>query len=163
MYIKTSIAIVSGIAIMAAAVAQIESRLCAAEPATQSAAAIDDACCTTSLPSATAGQTLTKDALACSLSGAEIVSRTKSFEAFMRIAVEDVNELPDGYAMRLKQGHAAALVEFIELERVCCPFFDFTLSFPPNQESITLTVTGPTGTKEMLSHLFGEDSVSLTE
>ncbi len=43
------------------------------------------------------------------------------------------------------------IYEFMECERVCCPFLEFTLNIPAQFGSITLKITGPEGTEAFLS------------
>ena len=66
-------------------------------------------------------------------------------------------ELEDGFVITIKNGHAHEFIEFIELERECCSFFNFTLNFPPNDAPVALTVSGPEGSKAFSSKLFKLD------
>ena len=50
----------------------------------------------------------------------------------------------------------AAFAEFISNERRCCPFLEFTLKIPSNDQSISLLLTGPEGTQEFLREEFSE-------
>jgi hypothetical protein len=67
-------------------------------------------------------------------------------------AVEEVQELPDGYAFRLPaRGDVLMLAaEEINFERLCCPFLHFNLEVPPNSGPIWLRFTGGAGAKEFL-------------
>jgi len=49
--------------------------------------------------------------------------------ARMRDELQDVQELPDGFALRYPDGRTLIedLARFITLERLCCPFFTFDL------------------------------------
>jgi hypothetical protein len=65
-------------------------------------------------------------------------------------SVEEIRELANGYAFRLKEtgktlGTAAA---FIELERLCCPFFGFVLEV--TDDGIWLTLNGRDGVKPFI-------------
>src|SRR5689334_10755952 len=67
-------------------------------------------------------------------------------------AVQEVRELPDGYAFRLPPEsdmlqHAA---EFIANERLCCPFFGFALELEPQSAALWLRLTGGEGVKQFL-------------
>lgn len=44
------------------------------------------------------------------------------------------------------------LTEFIQLEKECCPFFDFNLSASGNSETISLSLAGPEGTREFIKY-----------
>ena len=48
------------------------------------------------------------------------------------------------------------LAEFIAKEKMCCPFLDFALRIAPDKEPISLTLTGPEGTREFLREEFAE-------
>lgn len=67
-------------------------------------------------------------------------------------AVQETHELVDGYAFRYALGQVTWLqvAEFVELERLCCPFFTFTLRYETN--GVTwLQLTGAVGVKEFLA------------
>lgn len=67
-------------------------------------------------------------------------------------AVQEVQELPDGYAFRLPSTSAMLLLvaEDLTLERLCCPFIHFTLDIAPNGAPFWLRYTGGEGVKEFL-------------
>lgn len=69
----------------------------------------------------------------------------------------EVHELPNGYAFRLLDVphslHQAA--DFIRNERLCCPFFTFTLMVEPQGGPIWLQLTGPEGVKPLLQAEMG--------
>lgn len=67
-------------------------------------------------------------------------------------AVEELRELPDGYAFRLptESEMIRRAGMFISRERLCCPFFDFTLEVKPDQGPVWMNVTGREGTKQFL-------------
>ncbi len=76
-------------------------------------------------------------------------------------AVQEVRELPDGYAFRLP-GDSAMLMTIAEdltIERLCCPFLRFTLDLEPAGGPIWLSFTGPEGTKAFLKLSFEEASL----
>ena len=67
-------------------------------------------------------------------------------------AAQEVQELPDGYAIRFQNepGRFMAIAKFIENERLCCPFFNFELDIEPNNGPLWLRLTGGEGVKEIL-------------
>lgn len=71
-------------------------------------------------------------------------------------AVQEVQELPDGYAFRLPSTSAMLLLvaEDLTLERLCCPFIHFTLDIAPNGVPFWLRYTGGEGVKEFLRMSF---------
>ena len=73
-------------------------------------------------------------------------------------AVAEVTELPSGYAFRLPNDsetlHKTA--EFIALEKLCCPFFGFTVEVEPEGGAIWLGLTGRDGVKPFILAEIGE-------
>ena len=67
-------------------------------------------------------------------------------------AVAEIQELPDGYAFRLpaEPDTLHKTVEFISLERLCCPFLGFTLAVEPEGGPVWLRLTGRVGVKEFI-------------
>ena len=55
-----------------------------------------------------------------------------------------------GYAFRFPASQFESLTRFVANERRCCPFLDFTLEIPAEEQSICLRLTGPDGTREFL-------------
>lgn len=72
--------------------------------------------------------------------------------------VQDVREANDGFEFIFPNDSKviAGMAEFISNERLCCPFLEFTLKVSPNEEPITLLLSGPEGTKEFLQAEFHE-------
>jgi hypothetical protein len=76
----------------------------------------------------------------------------------MYSAIEEIRELPDGYAFRLP-GTAEMLMiiaEDLTMERLCCPFLHFTLDVERTGEPFWLSFTGGAGAKEFLKASFEE-------
>ncbi len=67
-------------------------------------------------------------------------------------SVREVRELETGYALRLAdEGDLLQTVAaFLHYERLCCPFFHFTLEIEPDQGPVWLHVTGVTDVKAFL-------------
>ena len=76
----------------------------------------------------------------------------------------EVDELNDGYEFVFpgSTGWAARLVEIIDAERACCPFFAFELRFEPQGGRISLRVRGPEGTKEFVKAELTEEGPPAT-
>jgi hypothetical protein len=72
-------------------------------------------------------------------------------------AVQHVHELERGYAFAFpnETEFISQLAEFISMERLCCPFLEFSLQILPEPTPISLSLTGPTGTQEFLRAEFG--------
>ncbi len=71
--------------------------------------------------------------IACLLSKREFAIRGEELAGGLFTAVEEIAELPDGYADRFaNDGHLPALLEFIAAEHRCCPFLTFEIAFAPH-------------------------------
>jgi hypothetical protein len=69
--------------------------------------------------------------------------------------IEDVQDLPAGYGFRLPPTMLLQVAEFIEYERLCCPFFTFTVEVEPNHGAIWLRLTGSQEIKQFIKMEFG--------
>ena len=89
--------------------------------------------------------------IACLLPENERVARGDELAEIFGNALEE-RELPDGYRFRFQAGDALALrlIEFINFERKCCPFFKFELIFEPESGPVWLNIRGPEGVKDLL-------------
>lgn len=92
--------------------------------------------------------------LVCTLSdGAKRARREEIGDSLLGWA-KAVTEIETGYTVEFENGHAREIVEFIELERECCSFFEFGLHFGADNGPTTLTITGPDGVKDFLRRMF---------
>lgn len=89
--------------------------------------------------------------IACDLSaiGEEKIEDHKQNAATIFNAISEVRETAAGYSFRLpaeteviKKAGA-----FIAKERLCCPFFEFSIRVPSGQQPVWLTLTGREGVK----------------
>jgi hypothetical protein len=66
--------------------------------------------------------------------------------------VDEIPEMPDGYALRLSNGPNTLLklAAFIDLERLCCPFFGFNIEVEPEGGPVWLKLTGREGVKPFI-------------
>jgi len=73
-------------------------------------------------------------------------------------AVQEVRELPDGYAFRLPNDSTtlSMAAEFVAGERLCCPFFGFALELEPEAGPLWLRLTGRDGVKPFIQAEVGE-------
>ena len=90
-------------------------------------------------------------ALACSLTAAQLRERGEE-NASLFTRAHGVQELADGYrfAFPAEEDDARNLLQFVLVERACCQFFTFELTFPSPHQSIHLTVRGRNGVKEIV-------------
>jgi hypothetical protein len=67
-------------------------------------------------------------------------------------AVEEIQELPNGWAWRLPTTPEMLMLvtEDLNMERLCCPFVNYTLEIEPNLGPFWLRMTGGEGVKEFL-------------
>ncbi len=97
--------------------------------------------------------------IACNLSAmnGEQRSRYQSLRRRIHESAQQIEEVPSGYDIGFgaETETLMLLAEFISLERLCCPFFDFTIKLDAGAEQSWLTVTGPEGTKELLRSEMG--------
>jgi hypothetical protein len=97
--------------------------------------------------------------LACTLTALTAEQRVRQQTVFQQVqaAVLELRELPDGYGFRFPADAALLMVlaEFINLERVCCAFFSFTLEVAPESGPIWLRITGREGVKQVLQAELG--------
>jgi len=66
-------------------------------------------------------------------------------------AVEEIREISDGYSFRVANETAMLLqlADFIAKERLCCPFFGFSLQLEPEGGALWLSLTGREGVKTL--------------
>ena len=58
--------------------------------------------------------------------------------------------LPGGLAYSFGVARLTEVARFIDNERRCCPFLDFTLRLPAGATLVSLEITGPPGTRTFL-------------
>ena len=98
-------------------------------------------------------------AVACDFMAMDTEQRER-YRALRRLLGEDlqeVRELEDGYAFRHspEADVLVALAEYVSLERLCCPFFDFAIEVGREGGEVWLRMTGPEGAKEVLETAMG--------
>lgn len=78
-------------------------------------------------------------------------------------SVEQLVELPNGYRFRLPSDSKTlrSAAEFIALERLCCPFFGFTVEVEREGGGIWLTLNGREGVKPFILAEIGEHLPSI--
>jgi hypothetical protein len=96
--------------------------------------------------------------IACTLSAEDLRQRRADLlPGLVTRAVASVR-LDAGMQFRFEASSEtlAELVRLIDVERQCCRFLQFELAIAANLGPITLTVTGPAGTREFLEDLLQE-------
>lgn len=96
-----------------------------------------------------------EQAIVCDLTAIPAEMREQHIRDSPRIfrAAQEVRELADGYAFRFpnKAKMWLDLATFVEYDRLCCPFFRFSLTVESNHGPLWLAMTGPEGTKALLT------------
>ena len=79
-------------------------------------------------------------------------SRYEHLVEALRHAMQKRRELSDGFAFQMdtKQIKTGQLAEWIELERQCCPFFEFEIRWTRQNGAVWLNLSGPEGVKEFI-------------
>lgn len=110
----------------------------------------------------TAGQQAartTESELTCNINGIPPQERGRygRLVEALRHVIKERRELPDGYAFKMdtRQINTTQLVEWIELERLCCPFFGFQVHWDPQNRAVWLHLTGAEGVKDFILDEFG--------
>ena len=95
--------------------------------------------------------------LACSLTASELQTRRATILALFRGAALTTEPIENGLRLTFPGDSAVleAILETIRLERECCQFLRFELTLEPQKGAVTLTLTGPTGTREFLASELG--------
>ena len=101
----------------------------------------------------------TESRLTCNINGIPPHERSRygRLVEALRHAIQERRELPDGYAFQMdtKQIDTGQLVEWIELERRCCPFFGFEVHWDRKNGPVWLHLTGSEGVKDFILNEFG--------
>ncbi len=94
-------------------------------------------------------------AVACTLPSPELRRRRKELLPGLLTRAKQVIDLENGLRLRFaaRPGLLIELARIVEQEQICCSFLSFQLSTKPGRSGITLEVTGPPGTREMLREL----------
>lgn len=93
--------------------------------------------------------------IVCDLSAISSADRTMHIENSKALfsSVREARELPDGYTFRLPSDddslHRAS--RFIAAERLCCPFFRFSLEVSAKGDDVWLSLSGNENVKKYLS------------
>ncbi len=85
----------------------------------------------------------TNSTLACSLSSTELARRSEEISELIEGSLE-WRQRPDGFAASFPGDEQTArrLLDFILMERRCCTFLSFGLTFEPEMGSIRLNLGG---------------------
>jgi hypothetical protein len=70
-------------------------------------------------------------------------------------AIEEVQELADGYRCRLPgdTDTFGKLTDYVSLDRFCCPFVHWTIEIEPNRGPLWLTMKGTQDVKALIRQI----------
>ena len=90
--------------------------------------------------------------LACKLTCKEFAERKTQLkkEVFDFVVNQKESEYGILFDFQEKEGFDKKLMDFIAVERTCCPFFDIKLHFQPYKKGISLEISGQKGVKDFL-------------
>lgn len=91
--------------------------------------------------------------LACVPGAIATADRSAHFalaEKLFTVALRQRRTLPNGYAYRFGAESVDDLLRWLANERRCCPFLTFAIEVAPAEGSVSLTLTGPDGTRDLL-------------
>ena len=93
--------------------------------------------------------------LACSLTPEDLRDRRDALLPGLIHRADTVTDLENGLRLEFKSksGLLAEIARIMEQERGCCTFLRFNLTAEAEDGPITLDVTGPKGTREVLRSL----------
>ena len=91
-------------------------------------------------------------ALACDMSAIPPAERGEHQRVSHHLvaAAIDIRESVNGMVFRLPADEYDTAVRFVARERLCCPFFRFTVEVTPGRGPLRLSVDGPAGAGEFL-------------
>jgi hypothetical protein len=114
----------------------------------------------TSLTAANSPPRVVQSPFACDRLALTPAQRHRHFDQLgplLRTKVAAVRAEPDGYTFRFPNDWAtyAQLTEWMNGERLCCPFFDFDLRVAREHGEIWMKLSGRPGTKDFIRSDFG--------
>ena len=106
-------------------------------------------------------QTITENdtPFACNMSALKTDEKKRVLELLENLKTrrQEIKELPDGFAFRYSTDNEIIknTAEFIALERLCCPFFEFDLTVEKENGATWLQLSGREGVKDFIKIEFG--------
>ena len=93
----------------------------------------------------------------CKLTTPELQQRKKTVIAELKSLVIERTEIPSGMKFKFAGSDKTLdlLINFIKTERLCCDFFQFTLSVGDEKSFAWFELTGPEGTKGFIESEIG--------
>jgi hypothetical protein len=102
----------------------------------------------------------TPPAFACNMDALTLTERMRHVAntAHLMKTLRAVREDANGYSFQFANETQVIrkIAEFVSLERLCCPFFDFTLQVKAEDASVSLQIAGAQGIKDFIRTEFSE-------
>ncbi len=91
----------------------------------------------------------------CTLSPEQLRAQREELLPGLFKRADKVSDISNGLRLRFiaKPGLLVEIARIIEKEQVCCSFLHFAVTAEPGGGEITLDITGPPGTREILQAL----------
>ncbi len=95
--------------------------------------------------------------IACTLTAGERTARGDALLTGLARLATAREPIDNGYRLVFASDASVTrrIADTIDAERHCCRFLRFDVAYEPNRGPITLSVTGPPGTREFLDDLLG--------
>ena len=101
----------------------------------------------------------TPHGLTCNIDGIPQEERARYAQLFesLRRAIQEKRDLPNGYALKLDPVRFTTdqALEWIELERLCCPFLEMEVRWDIENGPVWLNLKGPESVKDFILDEFG--------
>jgi hypothetical protein len=105
------------------------------------------------------GKVVQESPFACNMTAFAPAERKEHIAAIEQIfgVVEEIREISNRYSFRVANETAMLLklADFIAKERLCCPFFGFSLQLEPEGGALWLSLTGRAGVKPFIQAEIG--------
>lgn len=91
----------------------------------------------------------------CKLSTAEMRARVGELRTEFMTQIVAVEELEDGFTYWVDKApeRLVMLANFVDFESDCCGFMNFTIGLQGGEARVSMTITGPDGTKALLEEM----------
>lgn len=101
-------------------------------------------------------------ALACNfgaIDASECDAHKKLASYIMSEGFTEKRELPDGYAFRYDASDFSKVAQYVENERLCCPFLDFEIHTKAVDDAVWLYLRGQSNAKGFLDAAFQKGEI----
>ena len=97
--------------------------------------------------------------IACTLTPDALSARKAGLLARVLLQATERVDIENGVCLRFPAGSFADVAAVIDAERACCRFLQFTLVVEPDGGPLSLTLTGPPGTRDFVDALLDDPRV----